>query len=164
MEIPEDDDRTAIALTHRVRYVSRTLQQAVSKELARHRLLPNEFDALLRLADAPRGRLRTGDLVSLPMITMSGASRIVDRLAVQGLVVRSTNVLDRRVTEVEITQDGRRRLAAARSAHRTALERVLADAGLDVAAVLPVLAGLLTAPATSSRPHVAETALGTPVS
>ena len=61
------------------------------------------------------------------MITVGGASKIVDRLESAGLVARRANPDDRRSSLVELTDAGRAELVRAGSAFDDALQRRLGD-------------------------------------
>jgi DNA-binding MarR family transcriptional regulator len=69
-----------------------------------------EHEVLTRLIFAPEGRLRMLDLSNLLLISKSGATRLVDRLARNGFVKREDSPTDRRVTYALITSEGRRLL------------------------------------------------------
>jgi DNA-binding MarR family transcriptional regulator len=81
----------------------------------RHRLSHAEFEVLLLLAQPPEQRLRLSDLAARSMLTLSGMSRLVDRLAAAGLVARAAAEEDRRGTYVQLTPAGRERFRAARA-------------------------------------------------
>lgn len=83
-----------------------------------HRLL------VLVSADGPR---RIGTLADDLGVNQSNASRLVDRLAEQGLVQRVTDPTDRRASVVEATAAGRRVMDAV-SEHRLRELRVVVDA------------------------------------
>ena len=52
-------------------------------------ILPEEADLLVRLAEAPEQRLRMADVSRSLRLSKSGVTRLVDRLAERGLVVRA---------------------------------------------------------------------------
>ena len=83
-----------------------------------HRLL------VLVSADGPR---RIGALADDLGVNQSNASRLVDRLAEQGLVQRVTDTADRRASVVEATTAGKRVLDAV-SEHRMRELRAVVDA------------------------------------
>jgi DNA-binding MarR family transcriptional regulator len=65
------------------------------------------FEALLRLARTPGGRLRMSELASsMTSITPSGLTRLVDRLESEGLVRREQCPSDRRGSFAVITDAG----------------------------------------------------------
>jgi DNA-binding MarR family transcriptional regulator len=65
------------------------------------------YDVLLELNAAPQRRLRQRDLARAVVLTRSGISRLVDRLAAAGLLRREPNPADRRGDLVALTEAGR---------------------------------------------------------
>lgn len=70
------------------------------------------FEALLRL-ECSDGRTTMGELAEDIVLTSGGVTRLVDRLAEEGLAERRSCPEDRRVQYVAITEEGRTRLADA---------------------------------------------------
>lgn len=98
---------------------------AVSRELERdlsaHGLTANDYAVLLRLRRAgPRG-LRPAELARAVLLTRSGLTRLVDRLATAGLVERAECPEDLRGSYVRLTAAGR---TALRRAYRTQRRRI----------------------------------------
>ncbi|AMM20528.1 hypothetical protein AX769_10675 [Frondihabitans sp. PAMC 28766] len=73
------------------------------------------------------GTCRVNDIAADLVITVGGASKIVDRLESAGLVARRANPDDRRSSLVELTEAGRAELVRAGSAFDDALQRRLGD-------------------------------------
>ena len=72
-------------------------------------ILPEEAaDLLLRLREAPEQRLRVADVSRALRLSKSGVTRLVDRLAERGLVMRAFCFSDRRVVYAGLTDEGRR--------------------------------------------------------
>ena len=69
-------------------------------------LLPEDADLLVLLAQAPEQRMRMVDVSAALRLSKSGVTRLVDRLAEQGLVVRAACPKDRRVIYAGLTQGG----------------------------------------------------------
>lgn len=90
---------------------------------ARHGLSVTSYEVLMLLGDAPRGRLRVSELSSATLLSVSGMSRMVDRLAREGLVVKESCEEDGRGAEVALTASGRGRLRAARASHLAGVRR-----------------------------------------
>ena len=67
-------------------------------------------EVLVRLAEAPDGRLRMQELARSVLLSKSGVTRLVDRMETAGLVERGSCPSDRRVTYATITKRGRRTL------------------------------------------------------
>jgi DNA-binding MarR family transcriptional regulator len=90
---------------------------------ARHGLSLTSYEALMLLGTSPRGRMRISELSGATLLSVSGMSRMVDRLARDGLVVRETCEEDGRGAEVALTASGRGRLRAARAGHLADVRR-----------------------------------------
>lgn len=85
--------------------------------LAEHNLSLASYDVLVQLAAAPHGRLRMSELAEAVLLSRSGLTRLVDRLARDGLVRRQACPNDARGTFTVLTEEGRRRLRAAAPTH-----------------------------------------------
>ncbi|MFB7507448.1 MarR family winged helix-turn-helix transcriptional regulator [Streptomyces broussonetiae] len=70
-----------------------------------------DFTLLLRLGQAPGGRMRRVDLAEALGLTASGVTRGLAPLERIGLVTRETDARDARVAYASLTSTGRRRLA-----------------------------------------------------
>jgi DNA-binding MarR family transcriptional regulator len=94
------------------------LTRALDAELqARHGISLSAYEVLMLLADAPRGRMRVSALSAETLLSVSGVSRMIDRLAREGLVVKRACEEDGRGAEVTLTHMGRGRVRAARASH-----------------------------------------------
>jgi len=82
-----------------------------------HDLSLQEYEVLLVLAQAPDGRIRMSDLAAAVLLSQSGLTRLVDRLARAGSVERTRCQADRRGLNAELTDAGRIRLLQARPTH-----------------------------------------------
>lgn len=71
---------------------------------------------------APRGVRDIADAAVIPLSTMT---RIIQRMTSAGLVAVSDSADDARVTEVSLSAEGERRLAAAREASAPVYEKVI---------------------------------------
>ncbi len=87
---------------------------------------PEEADLLVRLGEAPEQRLRMADVSRALRLSKSGVTRLVDRLAKRGLVVRAACPSDRRVVYAGLTDEGRRAAAAAAPALAAGVAQQLA--------------------------------------
>ena len=94
--------------------VSRRLDEDLRTE---HGLSLQEYVALLFLVEAPERRLRMGRLAEALALSKSGATRLIDRLVDDGLVVRVTCSSDLRGAEAELTKAGVDRLRTAAPTH-----------------------------------------------
>ena len=64
------------------------------------------YDVLVALSNAPDNRLRMGDLAESLVLSRSGLTRLVDRIATAGLLRREDAPEDRRGTMAVITEAG----------------------------------------------------------
>jgi DNA-binding MarR family transcriptional regulator len=95
-------------------HVSRRLDEDLRAE---HGLSLQEYVALLFLVEAPERRLRMGRLAEALALSKSGATRLIDRLVDDGLVVRVTCSSDLRGAEAALTEAGVSRLRTAAPTH-----------------------------------------------
>ncbi|GAB4336645.1 MAG: MarR family transcriptional regulator [Dehalococcoidia bacterium] len=110
----------------------------LERELDRERGLPlTWYDVLVQLSEAEGGRLRMSDLAEAVLISRSGLTRLVDRMARAGLVERLPCPEDRRGTHVGLTQAGRAALDDASPVHLRGIQQHFARyLGDDEAEVL----------------------------
>jgi DNA-binding MarR family transcriptional regulator len=102
------------ALLHAHHEVVRALDQELREE---HDLSLAAYDVLLRLARGPAEGLRMSDLAERVMLSPSGLTRLVDRLAAKRLVERRPDPEDGRVALVSFTGEGQRQLRRAARTH-----------------------------------------------
>jgi DNA-binding MarR family transcriptional regulator len=88
-----------------------------------HDLALGAYEVLISLADSPGGRLRMGELARALLLSRSGLTRLVDRLARRGLVARERCADDARGWFAVITPEGRELLREARPAHLDGVRR-----------------------------------------
>jgi DNA-binding MarR family transcriptional regulator len=102
------------------------LSRRLDEELrAEHDLSLPEYEALLRIAESPNGRLRMSQLASEVELSKSGVTRLIDRLVGDGFVERCQCSHDARGAEAVLTSSGRRRLDAALDTYLAGLDRFL---------------------------------------
>jgi DNA-binding MarR family transcriptional regulator len=94
--------------------LTRRLEQDL---LSEHDLPLASYDVLVQLVEAPAGRLRMTDLAERVLLSRSGLTRLVDRLAAEGLAERQSCPSDARGTFAVITDAGRARLRTAAPTH-----------------------------------------------
>ena len=94
---------------------------------AAHHLGLTAYSLLLRLAQAPAYKLRMSELAVGGPLTLSGVSRMVDRLEREGLVRREATTDDRRVAHATLTQVGAERLCAAHQTYIGAVRSLFLD-------------------------------------
>jgi DNA-binding MarR family transcriptional regulator len=91
---------------------------ALDEELEReHGLALGSYEVLLQLAEAPDHSLRMGALAERLLLSRSGLTRLVDRLAARGMVERHTCPSDRRGTYARLTDAGMASFDEARPTH-----------------------------------------------
>ena len=94
--------------------ITRELDADLTSE---HGLSLSSYEVLLYLADAPEGRLRMSELAESVLLSRSGLTRLVDRLAREGLIERVRCDADARGWFAQVTPAGRELFASARSTH-----------------------------------------------
>lgn len=100
-----DDDRlTAAGLLFEAAW---GLLDRLDVQIAGQGLGRSEFEALLRLARSPEGRLRMTDLAAQTNLSASGLTRLVDRLQDRGLLTREADATDGRGLLAVVTREGR---------------------------------------------------------
>src|ERR1700716_382854 len=84
-----------------------TVPRALDADLLREQgMSMSEYAALMFLSEAPARRLRMGDLALASALSLSGMSRVVDRLEARGLVRRERCSSDARGWEAVLTNAG----------------------------------------------------------
>ncbi len=86
-----------------------------------------DYEILVRLSEAPDGRLRMSDLATDTVFSRSRLSHAVTRLEGRGLVERRTCDSDRRGTFAALTAMGRKVLEAAAPGHVTCVREHVFD-------------------------------------
>jgi DNA-binding MarR family transcriptional regulator len=114
------------------------LSRRLDEELrAEHDLSLPEYEALLRIAESPSGRLRMSQLASEVELSKSGVTRLIDRLVADGLVERSACLADARGAEAVLTEAGLQRLRTAARTHLRGVQAYFVEplARTDLAAI-----------------------------
>ncbi|MBF6074467.1 MarR family transcriptional regulator [Nocardia beijingensis] len=99
----------------------------VERQLKREGLSHTQYEVLVRLADAPEGRLRMTELADALYTSKSGLTYQVTQLEKAGLLVRETCPTDVRGVIAVLTGAGRERLAQIAPEHVATVRRVLVD-------------------------------------
>jgi DNA-binding MarR family transcriptional regulator len=98
------------------------LAKRLDAELDRAHGLPmTSYEVLHHLEESSRGRMRMCDLAEQAQLSRSGLTRLVDRLARDGLLERCSCNHDARGAYACLTDAGRTRLEEARVTHLAAL-------------------------------------------
>lgn len=137
-----------LRLAHRL--VEQQLEQALSAEC---RLSLHEFDALLVLHLASGNGCRMQDLVGPVPLSQPALSRLIARLVERGLVERTQEGADGRVTVVRLTTSGEQLTSDAISIHAQTIHNTLTGQ-LDArqqAALLDILGQVATESRNASR-------------
>lgn len=126
------------AFLHAHARVIRTLERELQDE---QRLALTDYDVLVQLARAEDRRMRMSDLADGLLLSRSGATRLVDRLAAEGLVERVMCDTDRRGQWASLTDAGLERLRRATPAHLRGVAKHFLDrlSDDDVAALERIL-------------------------
>jgi DNA-binding MarR family transcriptional regulator len=109
------------------------LIRVLEREMLEEQELPlTWYDILAHLDGAPEGRLRMQELAESVVLSRSGLTRLVDRMAKSGLVSRAPCPHDRRGTYAVITAQGRETLRIAKPGHLRGVEHHFLDRLDDV--------------------------------
>jgi DNA-binding MarR family transcriptional regulator len=110
-----------------------TVPRAFDADLVREqRISLSEYFTLMHLSEAPGRRLRMSDLAATAALSLSGMTRIVDRLQGAGLVRRERSADDGRGWHAVLTDTGLERLRQAWPTHLASVRRHLFDHLADV--------------------------------
>ncbi|MFJ8931508.1 MarR family winged helix-turn-helix transcriptional regulator [Streptomyces sp. NPDC102364] len=120
------DDRL-ITTFGRLLEAANRLEQQLGTAMQDNSGLPQVwFEVLIRLARTEGGQLTMGALAEDVVLTTSGISRLVDRIAAAGYIERRPCPTDRRVSYAAITEAGREAVESAAIAHSDNLRKVFA--------------------------------------
>lgn len=98
--------------------VHAALTKELGADLEREHGIPlTSYEVLMNLHDAPGRRMRMSDLACAVILSRSGLTRLVDRLARDGLLEREACGDDARGAYAVLTELGVTRVAAARRTH-----------------------------------------------
>jgi len=89
------------------RYVLRKVFRLVEEEAKRAGIDPLAHQALIQIYGSEAGALRVKEVAERLDITPAFASSLVKSLAAKGLIVRTRDKIDSRVTWVKVTKEGR---------------------------------------------------------
>jgi DNA-binding MarR family transcriptional regulator len=123
MAAPEDvqrqplDDAEMAAWHAMIRAHSRVVRRLEAELDAEHGLSLPAYEVLAHLSTSPERRLRMSDLAKHAILTPSGLTRLVDKLAREGLVERQRCGADARVVYAWLTPAGMTKLETAYPTH-----------------------------------------------
>ena len=127
-QILTDETTPAVRAFARLLRAHASTTRLLSAELqADHGLTINDYEALLLLSREQGQRMRRVDLSRRILLTPSGVTRLLDGLERAGLVERAECLSDRRVTYAQLTDAGRKELAAASSAHLASIRNLFEE-------------------------------------
>jgi DNA-binding MarR family transcriptional regulator len=87
----------------------------------------SEYSVLMNLSEAPNQSLRMSDLANYVSISVSGLTRVIDRLSRAGLVERARDESDGRGQFAVLTEAGLKRLTRAWPSHLASVRRHVMD-------------------------------------
>ncbi len=94
---------------------------------AEHGLSISAYEVLMFLAEAPDHRLRMAEIADRVLLTRSGCTRLIDRLAKLGYVTRCAAETDGRGSFAALTFAGLETFRAAQRTHREGVRSVFLD-------------------------------------
>jgi DNA-binding MarR family transcriptional regulator len=106
---------------------ARVTQQLDAQMRAAHGMSVSAYEVLLFLVEAPGHRMRMSDIADQVLLSRSGCTRLVDRLARLGYVSRSAADGDGRGLYAELTEPGVTMANTARVTHRAGIRRYFLD-------------------------------------
>jgi DNA-binding MarR family transcriptional regulator len=121
------DEREMGAWHALIRAHSRVVRKLEAELEAEHQLTLPAYEVLAHLSMAPDEHLRMSELAAHAVLTPSGLTRLVDKLAREGLVRRSKCDSDARVVYAVLTPLGRERLESAYPTHLRGVREHLID-------------------------------------
>ena len=106
----------------------RVINSKIEQQLQRDSGMPHTyFEILVRLSEAPEGRLRMSELAVSTLGSRSRLSHAVDRLEKNGWVCRQDVESDRRGQEAVLTDKGREVLREAAPGHVETVRQLIFD-------------------------------------
>ena len=128
--------------------VPRILEAELEDE---HNLTTAEYFVLVNLSEEPDGALRMTDLAERGALSLSGMSRVVDRLVRQGFVERRKCESDARGSFAALTPTGLSKLQAAYKTHIRGVRRHVMDhlMGIDLERFAEAMGRLAGGPAAA---------------
>jgi DNA-binding MarR family transcriptional regulator len=102
---------------------ARITQQLDAQMHAAHGLSLSAYEVLMFLADAPEQRMRMSDIARAVLLSRSGCTRLVDRLADHGYLTRHAATTDGRGLYAQLSNAGLEKVNAARSTHHQGIRQ-----------------------------------------
>lgn len=114
-----------LSLYHRFQEIFILLDDGDRRALRNLNLTPTQYNLLIRLGSTVENGLTISDLAQRLFCTRGNATRLVQRLNQQGLVVVGGDENDQRLVRVALTAEGEKIVEAARQAHNQSILRRL---------------------------------------
>ncbi|TCU83082.1 DNA-binding MarR family transcriptional regulator [Curtobacterium sp. PhB191] len=127
------------------------LWNAVEKRMRGEGVLSLARLEVLRVVHAAPTGARVQDVATGVGTSIAAASRLLDRLAADGLVERATDPGDRRSVRSTLSAQGREAVAVSRERFEAALDTVLAAADIEAIASATAVLGRLQAALEGAR-------------
>ncbi|HET6818506.1 MAG TPA: MarR family transcriptional regulator [Mycobacteriales bacterium] len=121
------DEREMAAWHALIRSHARVVRRLEAELESEQGLTLQAYEVLAHLSESPERRLRMSDLAALVVLSPSGLTRLVDKLAADGLVERARCDSDARVVYAGLTEKGFERLREAYPVHLRGVRRHLID-------------------------------------
>lgn len=138
------DEEAVVRALSRVMYA---LSRAIDADMVREQRLPLvEYLALMHLSEAPDRQLRMSELATACEMSLSGMTRVVNRLESQGFIERVRCEQDARGWNAVLTDAGLARLEEAWPTNLAAVRRHFLDhlAGIDLGKLAKALQNVAT--------------------
>ncbi|MFJ4845600.1 MULTISPECIES: MarR family winged helix-turn-helix transcriptional regulator [unclassified Streptomyces] len=135
------------ALVRSLARVIYALPRALDTDLVREQRMPLiEYLTLMHLSEAPGRQLRMSDLAAICELSLSGMTRVVQRLEKQGIVQRVRSEEDARGWNAVLTDSGFARLQEAWPTNLASVRRHFLDhmGGLDIRTLAAALEKVAT--------------------
>jgi len=124
---PPLDEREMAAWHALIRSHARVVRRLEAELESEQGLTLQGYEVLAHLSEVPDRRLRMSDLAALIVLSPSGLTRLVDKLAAEGLVERVRCPSDARVVYAMLTDKGFARLRTAYPVHLRGVRQHLID-------------------------------------
>jgi DNA-binding MarR family transcriptional regulator len=124
----EVSDATGVAWVRFLRAHAALTRELGARLEADHGLTMTDFDVLIQLYHAPEHSMRRVDIARSVLLTASGITRLLDGLERCGLVEKRSCASDARVSYAALTDEGLRKVTAARESHSADVEQLFGAA------------------------------------
>ena len=121
------DEREMAAWHALIRSHARVVRRLEAELESERGLTLPAYEVLAHLSESPERRARMSDLAALVVLSPSGLTRLVDKLAAEGLVERMRCAGDARVVYARLTDQGFDRLREAYPVHLRGVRQHLID-------------------------------------